>query len=47
MERTPQRGVLRRALTRLLDRRREAHRRSSAEWIRRIEAPDVRRDLLR
>ena len=46
MERTPQRGALLRALARMLDRRRQAHRRSSAEWIQRIEAPDVRRDLL-
>jgi hypothetical protein len=46
MERTPHRGALLRALAHLLDRRRQAHRRATTAWIRRIESPDVRRDLL-
>jgi hypothetical protein len=47
MDRTAHRGPLLRALAHLLDRRRQAHRRSSTDWIRRIESPDVRRNLLR
>jgi hypothetical protein len=37
---------LRLQLSPLARRARDAHRRSGKTWIRRIEAPNVRRDLL-
>jgi hypothetical protein len=39
-------GRLRLLLLDLLASARDAHRQSSETWIRRIEAPDVRRELL-
>ena len=46
MRHTPLVGRLSLLLSPLLRRARDAHRESSETWIRRIEAPNVRRDLL-